>query len=237
MGCESQKLRNEQQVVAEAVLRTALCLIGAGSLCCLNSFLSLRSLRFNLGSILFIDLDELGQLLFGLSKLCLEGRLLEDLCFLIGVDDLGSHKVVKGFSLVFSNQGIGSRGIGLRQSVRDAFERKQAQGGTDKLFVDVADVPVQYVRETCHGLSIQNLNLLLQLPDVWTSDGIVCGVGGFVGGGAGRGRFSTLSSLCSLLLGRLRGHLGRCGSHCASVPVGRRAGCWIRVWHEGTRQG
>lgn len=65
-------------------------------------------------SVLLVHLLVLGKLLLELRELGLELGLLVDLALLVGVDDLGSNKLLKSFALVLANQVGGLADIALR---------------------------------------------------------------------------------------------------------------------------
>jgi hypothetical protein len=65
-------------------------------------------------SVLLVHLLVLGKLLLELRELGLELGLLVDLALLVGVDDLGSNKLLKSFALVLAYQVGGLADIALR---------------------------------------------------------------------------------------------------------------------------
>jgi hypothetical protein len=74
----------------------------------------------------------------------LHGRPLQDLGHLIGVDDLGSNKLVKGLVRVVGNEGVGLGGMGLG---RYSQRRVSAEPGGEMvvaydLLVHIPNIPV-----------------------------------------------------------------------------------------------
>lgn len=62
---------------------------------------------------MLVDLEVLVQLLLELVELLLQCGLLEDLCFLVGVDDSGGDELVNALALVLGQEGVGFRSVGL----------------------------------------------------------------------------------------------------------------------------
>lgn len=155
-GSQAQKLRQDEKAIMERLLGTGLGLLlelaNSFSLLLLvllgQSLLELRLLGCGARSILQIDLLVLRQLLLKLGELCLEGRLLQYLGLLVGVDDLLSDKLVQVLALVLGDETIGLGGVGLETQAALASNCSDGKPGlylilsrTYNLLVDVADVP------------------------------------------------------------------------------------------------
>jgi len=88
-----------------------------------------------------VELLVLGELLFQLDKLGLQGGLLQVLRLLVCVDDFQRHELVEWLVAVFGNQGVGFGGIGLEALVSRKLLCKMGRGpsGTHQFLVDISD--------------------------------------------------------------------------------------------------
>lgn len=113
VGSQSQKLRNKEEIPTLSLVKVSLSFshgIRPGLLNSLPQFrLVCRRPRF----VLLCDLEVLGQLLFGLGELGLQGRFLEDLGLLIGIDDAAGDKLVEGLARGFLEDGVRLGCVGL----------------------------------------------------------------------------------------------------------------------------
>lgn len=62
---------------------------------------------------LFVELEDLGELLLGAGEFGLEGGFVLDLSLLVGVDDLSSKELLGGLVTVLADDGLGLGGVQL----------------------------------------------------------------------------------------------------------------------------
>lgn len=166
-----------------------------------------------------MDLLVLGQLLLELGDLGLQSRLLQDLGFLVRIDDLGGNKLVEGLSSMLAQEGIGLGGMSLRgSSVSRKFTREvlRVDGKRARtifllmLRMFLCEAQISFSNATKKLLHCETWHALLELLDVGALERLVLRLIGLVGGArasAGSGRLGALNGMSRLLLGRLGGVL------------------------------
>lgn len=96
--------------------------------------------------VLLVDFLILDKLLLELGELGLEGGALENLCFLVDVDDLCGDEVVERLASVLAQEGIGLGYMSLerRMSGQLAPSGRKQEGVAYDFLANVANVSVCY---------------------------------------------------------------------------------------------
>lgn len=110
---EPEELGDKQKIRSLCLLEFGLGLSNCVGLGLLQPLLPFCFVGGGLGAVLLIELEVLVQLRLKLRELFLQLRLFEDLGLLIGVDDAGGDELIDGLALVFGEEGVGFRCVGL----------------------------------------------------------------------------------------------------------------------------
>lgn len=157
VGGESQELRQDQKAVVKSLLRGRLSLGSSVALALRQGLFELRLLCSGARAVLLIDFLVLSQLFLILSKLSLERRFLENLGFLVGIDDFLGDQVVKALVGMLGAKSIDFGGVGLGTTMLASRIVIDVAGqSTHNLLVDVPNVPVRKCEQSLQKTELKD---------------------------------------------------------------------------------